>query len=66
MSLFSNKIDPLTKDEFMREAISEARKSTLRPTVGAVVVKDNKIIGRGHRRVERLSEAPPVVARNAC
>lgn len=60
MSLFSDKIDPAIKHAFMREAIAEARKSTLRPTVGAVVVRDNKIIGRGHRKVERLREAPPL------
>ena len=35
----------------MLEAIGEAKKSRHRPTVGAVVVKDGKIIRRGHRTV---------------
>ncbi len=60
MSLFTEKIDPETKQYFMTEAIVEARKSSLRPTVGAVIVKDNKIIGRGHRKVQKLRKDPPL------
>lgn len=60
LSLFSKQIDPETKRYFMAEAIAEARKSSLRPTVGAVIVSDNKIIGRGHRKVKKLREVPPL------
>ena len=60
MSLFSEHIDPAIKHRFMTEAIAEARKSSLRPTVGAVIVRDDKIIGRGYRKVEKLREAPPL------
>ncbi len=59
MSLFSEKIDPATKHKFMAAAIAEARQSSLYPTVGAVVVKDGEIIGRGCRRVEKIRETPP-------
>ena len=44
----------------MAEAIAEARKASHHPTVGAVVVKDNNIIGRGHRHIERLRDEPPL------
>ncbi len=60
MSLFSEHTDPVIKRGFMSEAIAEARKSDLHPTVGAVIIKDDKIIGRGHRKVEKLREAPPL------
>jgi len=60
MSLFSEHIDPAIKHRFMLEAIAEARKSSLHPTVGAVIVRGDKIIGRGHRKVEKLREAPPL------
>lgn len=59
LPLFSEKIDPKTKHEFMAAAIAEARQSSLYPTVGAVVVKDGKIVGRGCRTVEKIREAPP-------
>ncbi len=60
MALFSEKIDPETKQYFMTEAIAEARRSSLRPTVGAVIIRDNRIIGRGHRKVKKLREEPPL------
>ena len=44
----------------MAEAIAEARKTSLRPTVGAILTKDNRIIGRGHRQVQKLRENPPL------
>lgn len=59
MTLFTDTIDHTVKHDFMAAAIAEARRSSLYPTVGAVVVKDNKIIGRGCRTVEKLREAPP-------
>lgn len=59
MSLFTAQIDPATKHEFMAAAIAEARQSSLYPTVGAVLVKDGKIIGRGCRTVKKTREAPP-------
>jgi deoxycytidylate deaminase len=58
--LFSEQIDPEIKHDFMVEAITEAHKSSLRPTVGAVVVRDSEIIGRGYRKSEKLRENPPV------
>lgn len=60
MTLFSEQIPPEIKRRFMAEAIFEARKSSLHPTVGAVIVKDHQIIGRGHREVIKLREAPPL------
>lgn len=44
---------------FMREAIKEARKCLLldEVPVGAVIVKDGKIIGRGHNLRETLKDA---------
>lgn len=59
MPLFSEQIDPATKHDFMAAAIAEARQSNLYPTVGAVVVKDGKIIARGYRTVKKIREVPP-------
>ncbi len=59
MPLFSEQIDPKTKYHFMAEAIAEAHKSSLQPTVGAVIVRNDQIIGRGHREVVKLTETPP-------
>lgn len=44
---------------FMRQAISEAEKAYYRGEVpiGAVIVHDNRIIGRGHNLVETLGDA---------
>lgn len=44
---------------FMREALKEARQAyeSGEVPVGAVVVWNNKIIGRGHNQVERLNDA---------
>jgi pyrimidine deaminase RibD-like protein len=60
LSLFSEQIDPATKRDFMEQAIAEAGKSDLRPTVGSVIVKNNRIIGRGHRKVKKLRDEPPL------
>jgi tRNA(adenine34) deaminase len=48
-----------TKYRFMFAALQEAGKALdeLEVPVGAVVVKDNKIIGRGYNQVERLKDA---------
>jgi len=44
---------------FMEQALKEAQKAFEEDEVpvGAVVVKDNKIIGRGHNRTESLKDA---------
>ncbi|MBS1994441.1 MAG: nucleoside deaminase [Cyanobacteria bacterium SZAS LIN-3] len=41
-----------TVDEFMREAINQARKSLAEDgiPIGSVLVRDGKIVGRGHNR----------------
>ena len=46
-------------DEFMREALKEAHKAARKGEVpvGAVVVKDGKIIGRGHNLTEKKQSA---------
>ncbi len=46
-------------DEFMREALKEARKAARKGEVpvGAVVVKDGKVIGRGHNLTEKKQSA---------
>ena len=43
----------------MEQALKEAQKAFEEDEVpvGAVVVKDNKIIGRGHNRTESLKDA---------
>ena len=48
-----------TKYKFMFAALQEAEKALEENEVpvGAVVVKDNKIIGRGYNQVERLKDA---------
>lgn len=48
-----------SKYRFMFAALQEAEKALEENEVpvGAVVVKDNKIIGRGHNQVERLKDA---------
>lgn len=59
LSLFSFNINQQSKVKFMMAAIKEARKSTVNPTVGAVIVKNNEIVGRGYRQVEMTSQSPP-------
>ncbi len=59
MALFTDRLDATLKYDFMAQAITEARQSGVVPTVGAIIVKDGKIIGRGHRKIEKLREAPP-------
>jgi len=46
-------------DEFMREALKEARKAARKGEVpvGAVVVKDGRVIGRGHNLTEKKQSA---------
>jgi tRNA(adenine34) deaminase len=46
-------------EDFMRQALAEARKAydAEEVPVGAVVVWDGKIIGRGHNLVERLNDS---------
>ena len=46
-------------DEFMREALKEARKAARKGEVpvGAVVVKDGKVISRGHNMTEKKQSA---------
>jgi tRNA(adenine34) deaminase len=46
-------------DEFMREALKEARKAARKGEVpvGAVLVKDGKVISRGHNLTEKKQSA---------
>jgi diaminohydroxyphosphoribosylaminopyrimidine deaminase / 5-amino-6-(5-phosphoribosylamino)uracil reductase len=48
-------------DQFMAEALAEAAKgvgkTSPNPTVGAVIVRDGKIVGRGHHEWSRLHHA---------
>lgn len=48
-------------DEFMKEAIAEARKGLAEGgiPIGAVLVKDGKIIGRGHN--QRVQQDAPLI-----
>jgi tRNA(adenine34) deaminase len=48
----------LTDEYFMRQAIAEARLALAEGEIpiGAVVVMDNTIIGRGHNQTERLRD----------
>ena len=47
------------KEYFMREALKEAEKSLAKDEIpiGCVIVKDGKIIGRGHNAREELQQA---------
>lgn len=49
----------MSHEFFMREALKEARKAfdAGEVPVGAVMVCENKIIGRGHNQTERLRDA---------
>lgn len=53
--------DPTQDEKFMRAALTEARKglgkTSPNPAVGAVLVKDGKIIARGHHRGAGLPHA---------
>ncbi|BDR65789.1 tRNA-specific adenosine deaminase [Clostridium tetani] len=57
---------------FMKEAVLEARKALNinEVPIGAVIVKENKIIGRGHNLVEKsknpLAHAEIIAIREAC
>lgn len=48
----------LTDEKFMRQALDEARKALAQQEVpiGAVVVGEGRVIGRGHNLVETLSD----------
>jgi tRNA(adenine34) deaminase len=54
-------LDAITNDDerFMREALKEALKAfeEKEVPVGAVIVKDGKVIARGHNQVELLKDA---------
>jgi tRNA(adenine34) deaminase len=52
-------IDPLTDQDFMREALRQAQKAYAADEVpvGAVVVREGKIIARAHNQVELLKDA---------
>ncbi len=52
-------MDSLNQDFFMEKAMQEARVAfdEGEVPVGAIVVKDDKIIGRGHNRTESLKDA---------
>ncbi|KHD44662.1 tRNA adenosine(34) deaminase TadA [Streptococcus hongkongensis] len=47
------------KEQFMREALHEAEKSLAKEEIpiGCVIVKDGRIIGRGHNAREELNQA---------
>ncbi len=53
------KINPFSHEHFMRQALIEAQKANEQDEVpiGAVVVLNNQIIGRGHNQTERLRDA---------
>jgi len=52
-------IDPPNDEHFMREALRQAQKAYIAGEVpiGAVVVREGKIIGRAHNQVELLKDA---------
>src|SRR5438876_12457240 len=52
-------IDPPNDEHFMREALRQAQKAfeASEVPVGAVVVREGKIIGRAHNQVEWLKDA---------
>lgn len=52
-------VDPLPDEYFMREALRQAQKAFAEEEVpvGALVVRDGKIIARAHNQVELLKDA---------
>ena len=52
-------LEPLPDEYFMREALRQGQKAYAADEVpvGAVVVRENKIIGRAHNQVELLKDA---------
>ena len=52
-------LEPLPDEYFMREALRQAQKAYAADEVpvGAVVVREGKIIGRAHNQVELLKDA---------
>ncbi len=52
-------LEPLSDEYFMREALRQAQKAYAagEVPVGAVVVREGKIIGRAHNQVELLKDA---------
>lgn len=55
----SEKINPFSDEHFMRQALLQADKALHEDEVpiGAIVVVENKIIGRGYNQTERLKDA---------
>ena len=55
----NEKINPFSHEHFMRQALLEAQKAYEQDEVpiGAVVVLNDKIIGRGHNQTEKLNDA---------
>lgn len=55
----SEKINPFSDAHFMRQAFVEAQKALAEDEVpiGAIVVMNNKIIGRGYNQTEGLKDA---------
>ncbi len=53
------KINPFSNEHFMRQALNEAHKALAEDEIpiGAVVVMNNKIIGRGYNQTEKLKDA---------
>ena len=51
-------LKPYSDEYFMKQALSEAKKAFLKDEVpvGAVVVSNNRIIGRGHNQVQTLND----------
>jgi len=51
-------MDPITDNEFMKEALKEAQKAfnADEVPVGAIIVCNNKIIARAHNLTERLND----------
>lgn len=59
--LFLYELDFKTKLHYMSEAISEAKKSDMFPTVGAIVVNNGEIVGRGKRIVNYSNNESGIV-----
>ena len=55
----SEKINPFSHEHFMRQAYQEAQKAFEQDEVpiGAIIVLNNQIIGRGYNQTEQLKDA---------
>jgi len=61
LPFFSMITDVSRKRDYMNLAIQEAEKSDQAYTVGAILVKDNNLVGRGHREISSSKQGEELI-----